>query len=73
MPVDKTLDGIGAKCNCEIVAGPPKSNQRLLEKATLSYGGNLRRVTDFERRTVLCDGFADMCEVRGAHALRAVF
>jgi hypothetical protein len=51
---DTTLTSIAAKCNGNLQKGPAKGQERLFEKARISYKGNLARVTDFERRSIVC-------------------
>ena len=43
--------------------GPQKDDVRLFEKARLSYKSNLRRVTDYERRSFVCTTFGGALEV----------
>jgi hypothetical protein len=43
--------------------GPQKDDVRLFEKARLSYKKNLRRVTDYERRSFVCNTFSAALEV----------
>jgi hypothetical protein len=43
--------------------GPQKKNTRLFEKARLSCKNNLRRVTDYERRSFVCNTFGGALEV----------
>ena len=43
--------------------GPAKGNARLFQKARMSYKGNLRRVTDFERCSFVCVDFGAMAAV----------
>jgi hypothetical protein len=52
-----SLDGV----HFEI--GPQKHNVRLFEKARLSHKNNLRRVTDYERRSFVCKSFGGVVEV----------
>jgi len=60
--VDRKLQQIAAKCGGSFEAGPSKSNARLLEKATLSYKDNVRRVTDIERRSMIFGSFGKMAK-----------
>jgi hypothetical protein len=50
------LDGV------EYERGPPKKNERLFEKAEM-YEGDLRRITDFERCSFVCDNFGGVLVV----------
>jgi len=64
-PVLAKLDAIfqqlaSAHAGVEYHRGPPKKNGRLFQKARLSYGGNVRRITDFERCSFVCVDFQAM-------------
>ena len=50
----------------EYQRGPPKKNDRLFQKARLSYKGNVRRITDFERCSFVCVDFPTMIVVFNA-------
>jgi hypothetical protein len=57
---DKALMRIASAADGVVHTGKPKDKKRLFEKARLSYGGSLVRVTDFERRSIVCDDFAGL-------------
>jgi hypothetical protein len=57
---DATLMRIATKCGGNLKNGPPKDKTRLFEKARISYKGNLSRVTDFERRSIVCLDFPNL-------------
>jgi hypothetical protein len=50
----------GATTNLKYERGPPKKDERLFEKAEKAYRGDLRKVTDFERCSFICDNFGDV-------------
>ncbi|CAM9307638.1 unnamed protein product, partial [Ectocarpus fasciculatus] len=45
----------GHSARCEVQCVEVKSRQRTQEKARDSYGGDVRKVTDMARATVICD------------------
>ena len=54
---------IAAAAGGEVHVGPPKTNERLFEKARLSYGGDLERVTDYVRLSIVCTTFEQLKKV----------
>ena len=40
--------------------GKYKKRARVLEKARLCYGGDIQRITDFERRTIICKSLGEI-------------
>lgn len=57
---DSVLMSIVAKANAGYKTGEVKGTERWIEKARIAYGNELRRVTDVERRSVVCVNFDDM-------------
>ena len=58
---NSTLMSIAAKSNnADYETGPVKSDERWIEKARIAYGNELRRVTDVERRSIVCVNFDDL-------------
>jgi hypothetical protein len=57
---DKVLQAIATKCNVVFKVGDPKSDVRWGEKARRSYNFNLRRMTDIERRSFVCENFDEI-------------
>lgn len=62
-PVLAKLEAIAAGAGGQVHEGPVKATERLLEKARLSYGGNLQRVTDFIRLSIVCTTFPQLQKV----------
>lgn len=62
-PVLAKLEAIAAGAGGQVHEGPVKATERLLEKARLSYGGNLQRVTDFIRLSIVCTTFPRLQKV----------
>jgi hypothetical protein len=60
---DKALMVIATKANAIFKTGPIKTEERWIEKARISYGNELRRMTDIERRSFVCENFDDLTEV----------
>ena len=56
-------DAIAAAAGGRVEKGPPKDNERLFNKARLSYADDLQRVTDYERRSVVCQSFPQLIQV----------
>lgn len=54
------LTEIARACNGKLVIGPAKTKSRLFEKARLSYGKNLGRITDYVRFSIICIEVEDM-------------
>jgi len=42
---------------CTVEGGPRKSDERIFEKARVSYANDLQRITDFQRGTIVCSSF----------------
>ena len=71
LPVVEKLDTVFKAMASEIpgveyLRGPPKKNDRLFQKARLSYKGNVRRITDFERCSFVCVDFPTMIVIFNA-------
>jgi hypothetical protein len=60
---DQLLRGVAERYKAKYEVGPRKKNERLFEKARISYNGSLRRVTDYERRSFVCDTFQQMAHL----------
>eukprot|EP00035_Acanthoeca_spectabilis_P006576 m.126374 g.126374 ORF g.126374 m.126374 type:complete len:235 (-) comp13568_c2_seq2:129-833(-) len=60
---DSVLEEIAAATATEFHVGPQKKSERLFEKARIAYDGDLRRVTDYERRSFVCGTFAEAATV----------
>ena len=65
---DAILATIAAASEAKLHIGAPKDPERLFEKAELSYGNNLQRVTDYERRALEFAAFNEMTK-----ALQMIF
>jgi len=57
--VDVALNEIAGAIGAAFKKGPNKDNSRIFEKAKV-YKGNIRRVTDYFRRSIVCESFAVM-------------
>ena len=60
---DATLRGAATAAGCEFdeaALKKDKSNERLFQKAANCYGGNLAKVTDYKRRTLIAESFGSM-------------
>lgn len=57
---DKILMDIAASSNAVYHTGPSKGDERWLEKANISYGDNLQRVSDIARRSLTFGDFGEM-------------
>jgi hypothetical protein len=57
---DKALMAIAIKAKAIFKTGPTKSDERWVEKASIAYSDNLRRMTDIERRSFVCDDFDEI-------------
>jgi hypothetical protein len=68
---DSTLMSVAANCNGNLKSVPPKAKERILEKARIAYKGNLARVTDFERRSIICQEFPDL--ISALHGIDSEF
>ena len=55
--IESAFASISSETGSMFEPGPNKKNERIFEKANLSYRGNLRRVTDYKRVTFICKTF----------------
>jgi len=60
---DAGLREASQRAGAHFVTGPRKKSERLFEKARIAYGCDLQRVTDYERRSFICNTFAEMAQL----------
>ena len=59
-PTSAVLEAIAAETGCRIEDGPDKNDERLFQKGSRCYGGDLSRVTDYKRKALIAESFGSI-------------